>query len=130
MVIYTGFPGDSVIKNLPSNVGDTLEKEEIHGSGRSSGEGNGNPLQYSCLGNPMDREAWQTTVHGVTKVSDTPEEMNNSSKCIYVSATLSILLTLCSPHCVHKYVFYVCASISEMGILAVLSGHGRRQRGT
>ena len=39
-------------------------------SGRSPGEGNGNPLQYSCLGNPMDREAWQATVHGVTKESD------------------------------------------------------------
>ena len=39
----------------------------IAGSGRSPGEGNGNPLQYSCLGNPMDRETWQATVHGVTK---------------------------------------------------------------
>ena len=82
------------------------------------------------MGNPMDREAWQTTVHGVTKVSDTTEEINNSNKCIYVNATLSILPTLSSPHWVHKSVFYVCASISEMGILAVLSGHGRRQRGT
>ena len=40
----------------------------IHGLGRSPGEGNGNPLQYSCLENPMDREAWQATVHGVTRV--------------------------------------------------------------
>ena len=43
----------------------------IPGLGRSPGEGRGNPLQYSCLGNPMDREAWRATVHGVTKESDT-----------------------------------------------------------
>ena len=43
----------------------------VSGSGRSLGEGNGNPPQYSCLGNPMDRGAWQATVHGVTKESDT-----------------------------------------------------------
>ena len=43
----------------------------ILGSRRSPGEGNGNPFQYSCLGNPIDREAWQATVHGVTKESDT-----------------------------------------------------------
>jgi len=41
------------------------------GSGRSPGEGNGNPLQYPCLGNPMEREVWQATVHGVTKELDT-----------------------------------------------------------
>ncbi|CAN0510176.1 unnamed protein product, partial [Rangifer tarandus platyrhynchus] len=47
-----GFPGDSVVKNLPVNAGDT---GLIPGSGRSPGEGNGNPLQYSCLENPRDR---------------------------------------------------------------------------
>ena len=50
--------------NPPANAGDV---GSIPGSGRSPGEGNGNPLQYSCLGNPMDRGAWQTTVHEVTK---------------------------------------------------------------
>ena len=59
-----GFPGDSVIKNLPDNTGDL---SLFPGSGRSLGEGNGNPLQYSCLVNPMDREDWQIIVHGVTK---------------------------------------------------------------
>ena len=49
------------------NAGDA---GSIPGSGRSPGEGNDNPLQYSCLGNPMDRGAWQATVHGITKESD------------------------------------------------------------
>ena len=59
-----GFPDDSVVKNSPANSGGM---GLIPGSGRSPGEENGNPLQYSCLGNPMDREAWQATVHRVTK---------------------------------------------------------------
>ena len=62
-----GFPGGSVVKNLATNEGDT---GSIPGSGRSPGEGNDNPLQYSCLENPMDRGAWQVTVHGVAKELD------------------------------------------------------------
>ena len=61
------FPGDSAVKNLPANVGDGRDAGSIPGSGRSPGGGDGNPLQYSCLGNPMDREAWQATVNGVAK---------------------------------------------------------------
>ena len=57
-----------MVKNPPANVGDA---GSIPGSGRSPGEGNGNALPYSCLGNPMDRGAWQAVVHGVTKESDT-----------------------------------------------------------
>ena len=53
-----------MVKNPPANAGDT---GAIPGLGRSPGEGNGNPLQYSCLENPMDRGVWQATVHGVTK---------------------------------------------------------------
>ena len=52
------FPGGSVVKNPPASAGDD---GSIPGSGRSLGEGNGNPLQYSCLGNPVDRGAWQST---------------------------------------------------------------------
>ena len=59
-----GFPGSSDCKEPACNAGDP---DLIPGSGRSLGEGNGNPLQYSCLENPMDRIAWQATVHGVTK---------------------------------------------------------------
>jgi len=61
------FPDGSVLKNPPANVGDT---GSVLGSRRSPGEGNDNPLQYSRLGNPMDRGAWWATVHGVTKELD------------------------------------------------------------
>ena len=57
----TGFPDGSVVKNLPANAGDV---SLIPGSGRSPGEGDGNALQYFCLGNPMDRAAWRAIVHG------------------------------------------------------------------
>ena len=58
-----GFPGGSEVKASACNVGDP---DSIPGSGRSHGGGNGNPLHYSCLENPTDREAWRATVHGVT----------------------------------------------------------------
>ena len=58
------FPSGSVVKNLPANAGDV---SSIPGWGRSPGEGNDNPLQYSCHGNPMDRGTWWATVHGVAK---------------------------------------------------------------
>ena len=63
-----GFPGGSVEKNLPANAGDM---GSILGLGRSPGGGHGNPLQYSCLQNPMDRGAWQATVHRVTELDTT-----------------------------------------------------------
>ena len=63
-----GFPGGSVVKNPPVDAGDA---GSIPGLGRSPGGGHGNPLQYSCLENPMDRGAWWATAHGVAKESDT-----------------------------------------------------------
>ena len=60
-----GFPGGMVVKNLPANAEDA---GSIPGSGKSTGEGDGNPLQYSCLGNSMDTGPWRATVHVVTKV--------------------------------------------------------------
>ena len=54
-------------KNLPANAGDAEDTGSIPGSGRSSGGGHGNPIKYSCLGNPMDRGAWWAMVHGVAK---------------------------------------------------------------
>ena len=68
------FPGGSAIKNLPANAEDV---GSIPGSGQSLGKGNGNLLQYSCLGNPMDRGVWQATVRGIEKESDTTERLNN-----------------------------------------------------
>ena len=62
-----GFPSGSVVKNLPANAGDV---GSIHGLGISPGEGNGNPLQYSYLENPMDGRALQATIHVITKESD------------------------------------------------------------
>ena len=66
--VVWGFPDGSVVKNPPTNAGDM---GLIPGLGRSPGEVNGNPFQYSCLGNSMHRRAWRATVHGVAKESDT-----------------------------------------------------------
>ena len=63
-------------KNLPANAG---VAGSIPGSGRSPGAGNGNPLQYSCLGNSMDRGVLQATLHGVTKELDMTKQLNNYS---------------------------------------------------
>ena len=56
-----------MVKNPPANAGDVRDAGSIPGLGRSPGGGHDNPLQYSCLENPIDRGAWQATVHGVTK---------------------------------------------------------------
>ena len=66
-----GFSGGSVIKILCANAGDA---SSIPGSGRNPGEGNGNPLQYSSLGSPIHRGAWQAIVHGVAKELDTTKQ--------------------------------------------------------
>ena len=69
LFIKMGFPGGSLVKkNSPANAGDP---NLIPGSGRSPGERNGNPLQCSCLGNPMDGGTWWATVRRVAKESDT-----------------------------------------------------------
>ena len=62
-----GFQGAVIVKNPPAKAGDIRDVASIPGSGRSPGEGNGNPLQYSCLENPMDRGAWWATVYRVAK---------------------------------------------------------------
>ena len=64
-----------MVGSLPANIGDA---GLIPGLGRFPGEGNGNPLQYSCLGNPMDRGALQAIVHGVAKESDRTYRLNNN----------------------------------------------------
>ena len=71
-----GFPHGSVVENQPDNARNV---GSIPGSGRSPREGNGNPLQHSCLGNPMDRGAWQGTIHGVAEESDTTQWLNTNT---------------------------------------------------
>ena len=78
--VFTGFPGGSEVKASASNAGDP---GSIPGSGRSPGEGNGNPLQYSCLENPMDRAAWQATVHGVAKSRTRLSDFTPLHLCVY-----------------------------------------------
>ena len=75
MPIHIYLPVGSVVKNMPANAGDVGSVPEL---GRSPGEGNGKPLQYICLGNPMDREAWQATVHRVAKKLGTTLFLNDS----------------------------------------------------
>ena len=73
MGIHWGFPGGTVVNNLPANAGDARDPGSMSRFGRSPGGGNGNPLQYFCLENPMDREAWQAIIHGVTESDKTKE---------------------------------------------------------
>ena len=80
------FPGDSVVKNLPANSGDT---GLFAGSGRSPGKGHGSPFPYSCLGNPMDRKAWQVPVHGIARVGHSLESKQQQQQY------LSGLWTVC-----------------------------------
>ena len=69
MIILLGFPGGGIVKNPPANAGDARDM-----GGEDPGEWNDNPLQYSCLENPMDRGVWQATVHGVTKSQTQPSD--------------------------------------------------------
>ena len=85
---HWGFPGGSVVKSPPANAGDT---GLIPGLGRSPGEGNGNPVQYSCLENPMGREAWWATVHWGHKESDTTECVHTHTHCMAQGTIFSIL---------------------------------------
>ena len=74
---FQGFPGGSVVKNLAANARDAGNVGSVPGSGRSPGERNSNPSQYSCLENPMDRGAWWATVPGV------PKTQTQLSTCAY-----------------------------------------------
>ena len=78
-------------KNPPANAADA---GSIPGLGRFPGEGNGNPLQHSCLGNSMDKRAWQATVHGVEKELDTTQQLTNSNRKHGEKAQLSKALKI------------------------------------
>ena len=87
------------VKNSPANAGDV---GSIPGSGRSPGEGNGNPLQYSCLGNPMDRGAWKAIVHRVQKSFTRLQRLSSS---IYTDTYKCVITHACTY--LHTYVLYV-----------------------
>ena len=105
-----GFPGGSEVKGSACNVGDW---GSIPGSGRSPGEGNGNPLQYSCLGNPMDRGAWLVTVHGVAQ---SQTWMSDFISFLFQCVDFIPKLVICPspphfPFSSHKFLFEICESI-------------------
>ena len=98
--VFWSFPSGSEVKASASNAGDP---GSISGSGRSPGEGNGNPPQYSCLENPMDGEAWLATVHGVTKSQTRlsnftyllkAEEMSLNINLLWVSPVIPVMLII------------------------------------
>ena len=92
-----------VVKNLPANTGDATDVGPVPGSGRSPGEGNGNPLQYPCLGNSMNRGAWLAIVHVVTKTWTILSAHTHTHKhthtdiCVCLCAQLLSCVQLCSP---------------------------------
>jgi len=77
-----GFPGGSVVNNLPGSVGDA---SSFLGLGRSPGEGNGNPPQCSCLENPRDRGAWWASIYGVTQSQTQLKRLSSSNRCLYMT---------------------------------------------
>ena len=77
--LLKGLPGGAVVKNPPANAGDMGSIPELRSS---SGEGNGNPLQYSCLENPMDKGTWWAIVHKVAKELDTTKLQQIDFNCI------------------------------------------------
>ena len=97
-----------MVKNLPANAGDAQDGGLIPGSGRSHGIGNGNPLQYSCVENSMNRGACQATVHGVTRVGH--------------------LATKPSPLKHRQSIYILCCSVTKL--CPTLQPHGLQQPGS
>ena len=93
ILLIKGFPGDTMVKKTPAEIGDIREAGSIPGSRRSPGERNGNSLQYSCLENSMDSGAWCATVHGVAK---------SWTRLKQLSTAFSTLLIM------HLYMYYTC----------------------
>ena len=105
MGILWDFPGGSVITKAPANAGDS---GLIPGLGGSLGEENGNPLQYSCLVNPVDRGAWWAAVHVVEKDSDTTQRLNNSSSFIWLLSFSTIILRFINVLLRHFLIRFYC----------------------
>ena len=109
-----------VVKNLPANARDLREVGSVSGSGRSPGGGHGNPLQYSCLENPMERGAWWATAHGVTKIRT--RLSNCAWKHTRPKSALQIHGRLSRGYCLPQMeLFYIQALKAELKLM------GRRQ---
>ena len=89
-----GFPSGSVVKKPPANDGDARDLGSIPELGRSPGEGNGNPIQGSCLENSMDREVWWAVVHGVAKSRTWLNNWTHTHYCIWLASIFLRILTL------------------------------------
>ena len=106
-----------VVKNPPANSRDIRVRGSTHGSGRSPGEGHGNPLQHSCLENPMDKEAWQITVLMVTKSQTTQKRLGTHVHILFSIVAMPIYIptssgggflslhTLSGPYCL--WIFFI-----------------------
>ena len=105
-----------MVKNPPANVGDARDTGSFSGWGRSPGEGNGNPLQYSCLENPMDRGAWWTTIYGVAE-SDRLSSRCGMAHGIYIASGIIINLEVIYSIWVYLYVNTASFYIRDLGIL-------------
>jgi len=107
-----GFPGGSVVENPSANARDAGEVGLIPGLGRSPGGGNGNSLQYSCLGNPMDRGAWRATVYGIPKSDLTKQAREMVGRILTQDLAFSgfgglgLSLTSLSKHIYHPNVYH------------------------
>ena len=106
---------DQWVKNMPADAGDV---DSTSGLGRSFGKGNGNPLLYSCLGNPKDRGAWQATVHGVTKELNTTYQLKQQS--VYVNPNIPIYPPLTFPLSNHKGILMMPMMLSTSVTISVL----------
>ena len=94
-----------IVKNLPANAGDIRDACSIPGLGRSPGEGNGNPLQYSCLENPMDRGAWWATDCGVTKSQIQLKQLSMHTQCLIIWI-IPLLICVFIHQTLHYFFFF------------------------
>ena len=99
LVPNEGFPGGSVVKNPPANA---KHPGLIPGLGRSPGEENGNPLQYSCLEYPMDREVWWATVHEVSKNQTRLKRLNRHT---YICVCIYMYMYVYTYTCIYTHIY-------------------------